>query len=73
MLADAEVAEKLFHRAKGYSHPEIKVFCHDGDITTHGVVKHYPPDTRATIAWLRNRRKQNWRGTPAMARKARHR
>ncbi|MHC4744547.1 MAG: helix-turn-helix domain-containing protein [Planctomycetota bacterium] len=56
--ADAEVAEKLFHRAKGYEHPETKVFCHEGVITTHEVVKHYPPDTGAAMAWLKNRRRK---------------
>lgn len=54
--ADAEVAEKLFERAKGYEHPETKVFCHEGDITTYEVVKHYPPDTAAAFIWLKNRR-----------------
>ena len=57
--ADAEVAEKLFHRAKGYEHEETKVFCHEGDITTYEVVKHYPPDTGAAMAWLKNRRRKS--------------
>ena len=61
LQADAEVAEKLFHRAKGYSHAEVKVFCHEGKITTHEVTKHYPPDTGAAMAWLKNRRKKDWR------------
>jgi hypothetical protein len=57
--ADAEVAEKLYHRAKGYSHPEVKVFCQEGEIITHEVVKHYPPDTGAAMAWLKNRRRKS--------------
>ena len=32
--ADAEVANSLFHRAKGYSHPEVKVFNNQGEIVT---------------------------------------
>lgn len=59
--ADAEVAEKLYQRAKGYEHPEVKVFCQEGEIITHEVVKHYPPDTGAAMAWLKNRRKAYWR------------
>lgn len=58
--ADAEVAEKLFHRAKGYFHPETRVFCHEGKITTHEITKHYPPDTGAAMAWLKNRNRRNW-------------
>ena len=53
--ADAEVAASLYHRARGYEHPETKVFCNDGKITTHEVVKHYPPDTAAAFIWLKNR------------------
>jgi hypothetical protein len=53
--ADAEVAEKLFHRAKGYTHEEEKVFCTNGVITSHDTLKHYPPDTTAAIFWLKNR------------------
>ena len=53
--ADADVAEKLYQRALGYEHPETKVFCHEGDITEHEVIKHYPPDTAAAFIWLKNR------------------
>jgi len=55
-VVDSEVAVALVHRAKGYSHPETKVFCNaDGDITTKEVIKHYPPDTGAAFIWLKNR------------------
>jgi len=57
--ADAEVAEKLYHRAKGYSHPEVHVSNFQGDITLTHLTKHYPPDTHAASLWLRNR--QGWR------------
>ena len=57
--ADAEVAASLYQRACGYEHPETKVFCNDGKITTHEVVKHYPPDTAAAFIWLKNR--AGWR------------
>ena len=57
--ADAEVAKKLFHRACGYSHPEDKIFCTNGVVTTVKTVKHYPPDTGAAFIWLKNR--AGWR------------
>lgn len=57
--ADAEVAKSLFHRACGYSHPEDKIFCTDGDVTTVKTTKHYPPDTAAAFIWLKNR--AGWR------------
>lgn len=59
--ADAEIAHALFHRARGYVHPETKVFCSEGDIITHDILKVYPPDTTACIFWLKNRQKKLWR------------
>ena len=60
-LADAQVSEKLFNRAIGYSHPEVKVFNNQGEILTHEVTKHYPPDSTAAIFWLKNRQPERWR------------
>lgn len=59
LQADAEIASKLYHRASGYEHPEDKIFCNNGEITTVKTIKHYPPDTVAAIFWLKNR--ANWR------------
>ena len=53
--ADADVAKSLYHRACGYEHPETKVFCTDGEITTYEITKYWPPDTGACMAWLKNR------------------
>lgn len=53
--ADAEVAKSLFHRACGYSHPEDKIFCTNGEVTVVPTIKHYPPDTAAAFIWLKNR------------------
>lgn len=67
MIADAEVATKLFHRATGYEHPEDDirtVSMGDGagsEIVITPTVKHYPPDTTAAIFWLKNRRPDLWR------------
>ncbi len=61
MLADAEVAEKLFHRAKGYSHEAVKIFNHQGVEMVVPYVEHYPPDTQAASLWLRNRQPAKWR------------
>lgn len=64
--ADAEIAQALYHRAKGYSHPEDKIF--NGGWTEDGTprdplivptTKHYPPDTAAAFIWLKNR--AGWR------------
>ena len=60
-LADAKVAESLFHRACGYSHPEDKIMQHDGAPLIVPTTKHYPPDPTAAIFWLKNRQKEQWR------------
>jgi hypothetical protein len=61
IVADAEVAEALFKRACGYSHPETKVFCSDGEITERTITRYYPPDVTACIFWLKNRQPKAWR------------
>lgn len=59
--ADAQVEKALHARALGYSHPEDKIFCHEGAIITAETVKHYPPDTAAAFIWLKNRQPGIWR------------
>ena len=59
--ADAEVAEKLFHRAKGYEHEDLYIAQYQGEPITVPITKHYPPDTAAAIFWLKNRQKNKWR------------
>lgn len=58
---DSRVERSLFERAMGYSHPEEKVFCNNGEITTHQTTKHYPPDSTSMIFWLKNRQPEKWR------------
>jgi transcriptional regulator with XRE-family HTH domain len=60
-LPNAEVERSLFERACGYSHPEDKVFCNNGEIIVQPTIKHYPPDPTAIIFWLKNRRPDKWR------------
>ena len=59
--ADATIAQKLYHRAKGYEHPEDKIFNDNGKPLIVPTIKHYPPDTTAAIFWLKNRQPQRWR------------
>jgi len=58
---DTNVERSLYERAMGYEHIETKVFFKDGEIFTHDVVKHYPPDPTALIFWLKNRQPAQWR------------
>lgn len=59
--ADANVSDRLYCRAMGYTHPEEKIFCQNGEVTRVSTTKHYPPDTMACIYWLNNRRRDDWR------------
>ena len=61
MMADATVAQKLYHRAVGYEHNEIITASFQGQITdTMEVVKHYAPDPHAAIFWFKNRQSKQW-------------
>ena len=59
--ADAEVANRLYRRALGYSHKEDKIFQYEGEPVIVPTTKHYPPDTTAMIFWLKNRQPGSWR------------
>lgn len=61
LLADAEVADKLFRRATGYSHSAVKILSIAGQVEQVKYVEHYPPDTGACVFWLKNRRPDLWR------------
>ena len=61
--ADAKVANSLYNRALGYSHPDIDIKVVNGDIVQTDIIKHYPPDTTSCIFWLKNRDPENWRDT----------
>jgi hypothetical protein len=59
-VADARVARCLYERAVGYSCTVERKVLHAGEERTLSNVVHYPPDTRACIFWLRNRRRAVW-------------
>jgi hypothetical protein len=71
-LADANVADRLYQRAMGYTHDAVKIFPSGGEAEDEAGNKvkgplivpyqeHYPPDTVAAIFWLKNRQKDKWR------------
>ena len=58
-IADANVAEALYHRALGYEHDAVKIMSYEGGSWEHEYRKRYPPDTAAAFIWLKNR--AGWR------------
>jgi hypothetical protein len=60
-VADAIAVESLFTRVTGYDHPAEKVFLYRGEPRTVTCTAHVPPETRACMFWLRNRRPEDWR------------
>lgn len=61
LVADANVAEALYRRAVGYSHPAVRISAaSDGRHVAIPYVRKYPPDTTAAIFWLKNRRPAEW-------------
>ena len=58
-VADANVANALYNRAIGFSHPDTHISNYQGEITQTPVIKHYPADTGAAFIWLKNR--STWR------------
>ncbi len=58
--ADALVAESLYQRGRGYSHPATDIRVIDNQVVKTEYVKHHPPDTAAAIFWLCNRSPKGW-------------
>jgi len=67
--ADAEIAESLFNRARGYRHEATKIFMPAGSEAPvyAPYVKHYPPDTKAALAWLSRRQPEKWKDRQEVA------
>jgi len=61
---DDKVERALALRAVGYSHPDTDIRVIDGQIVQTEIIKHYPPDTKAALAWLYNRRRDRWSPDP---------
>ena len=61
IVADAKVAAALYYRAIGYSHHDEVIKVINGQIVRISTVKHFPPDTGACMAWLKNRQPKQWR------------
>jgi hypothetical protein len=63
IVADMEVADKLYRRATGYSHEAVKIFMPAG--ATEPVyaeyIEHHPPEPTSMRYWLNNRRRKDWR------------
>jgi hypothetical protein len=61
--ADAEIAHSLYHRAKGYEHPAVKIFMPQGAAAPvyADYIEHYPPDVAAAKMWLFNRQPKKWK------------
>lgn len=59
--ADSKVADALYQRALGYSHPDVHISNYQGVITATPITKHYPPDPVSMIFWLKNRQPAKWR------------
>ena len=66
-MADARVARGLYDRAVGYDHKVERTVWHYGRERKVSDTVHQPPDIRACIFWLRNRRRQTWRDAPNAA------
>ncbi len=65
--ADESVVAALFARATGMERTVTKVFCYKGEPVMASYIERLPPDVRACIFWLRNRRPEQWRESRAAA------
>jgi hypothetical protein len=60
VAADARVARCLYERAVGFEQKVERTVLHQGKEWVLKNVVNHPPDTRACIFWLRNRRRESW-------------
>ncbi len=62
-IADREIENALFKRAKGYNFTETRIKKKGGVVVEETVItKHIPGDTTAQIFWLKNRKPGYWDG-----------
>ena len=60
-FADENIELSLYERAMGYSHPDVHISTHEGEVIVTDIIKHYPPDPTSMIFWLKNRQPAKWR------------
>jgi hypothetical protein len=65
-VADSRVAAALYQRAVGYDSKDQRTVLWRGEERTLTKTVHHPPDIRACIFWLRNRRRQDWSDRPQL-------
>ena len=51
----------LYERAVGYSHDDVHITAYEGNPIITPITKHYAPETKAAIFWLKNRMPDDWR------------
>jgi hypothetical protein len=61
MWADAQVAEALYRRGIGYSHPAVKIMQHEGKPVVVEYIERYPPDPQCLMFWMKNRQPGQWK------------
>jgi len=61
LIADAEMAESLYKRGRGFEYTEVKEEESEAGYKTTKTTKYYPPDTGAAFIWLKNRQPKKWR------------
>jgi hypothetical protein len=66
-IADGKVVSALFARATGMEQKMTRVFCHNGQPVMANYTVDLPPDVRACMFWLRNRRPEQWRENRPLA------
>ncbi len=63
-IADGEVVDALYKRAKGYDYTETKEKVGDKGVEVTTTNKHIPADSGAAMNWLSNRQRKKWRKDP---------
>jgi hypothetical protein len=60
VVADMRVARCLYERAVGWQQTVERTVLHQGAEKVLKNIVNHPPDVRACIFWLRNRRRESW-------------
>lgn len=61
LQADAEIANSLYNRAKGYQATELREEESEDGYKKVTTTKHVPADATSAIFWLKNRQPGRWR------------